>query len=82
MKEFGDLENLAVLDLRLLAHAREAARPDLQLGDADRVLVGHAKRELARRFSEQPAGAVAVLPLDVAETLEPREIIRWHNRAS
>ena len=33
--------------------------PDLQLGDADRVLVGHAEREIARGLGEEPIRAVA-----------------------
>ena len=60
MQEFGDLEDLAVGGLHLLAHALEARRPDLQFGDADRVLVGHAERELARGLGQQLARAVAV----------------------
>jgi hypothetical protein len=55
------------------AHPGKTARPGLEVGHADCVLVGHAKRELPRRFSEKSAGAIAVLPLDLAETLEPRE---------
>src|SRR5262245_64759526 len=73
MKEFGDLENLPVLDLRLLAHAREAARPNLEIRDADRVLIGHPERELPRGFREQRPGAVAVLAVDVLEAGEPRQ---------
>ena len=39
--------------LHLLAYALETARPDFQFGDADRVLIGHAERELARGLGEQ-----------------------------
>ena len=39
--------------LHLGAHAGETARPDLQLGDADGVLVGHAERKLARGLGQQ-----------------------------
>ena len=53
MQELGDLHDLAVGGLHLLPHPLEAARPDLQLGDPHRVLVGHAERELARGFGEQ-----------------------------
>src|SRR5262249_47851717 len=73
MKEFGDFENLPVLDLRFLAHAREAARSNLQIRDADRVLVSHPERELPRGFREQCPGAVAVLAFDVLEAGEPRQ---------
>src|SRR5258707_12848564 len=72
MKEFGDFENLPVLDLRLLAHAGEAARSNLEIRDADRILVGHPERELPRGFREQRPGAVAVLAVDVLEAGEPR----------
>ncbi len=71
MQELGDLQDLPVRDLRLLAHPREAARSDLELGHADGVLVGHGERELARRLRDQPA--VAALPLDRLEALEPRQ---------
>src|SRR5260370_38417600 len=73
MKEFGDFENLPVLDLRLLAHAGEAARSNLEIRDADRILVGHPERELPRGFREQRPGAVAVLAGAVLEAGEPRQ---------
>src|SRR5262249_43465096 len=73
MKEFRDLENLPILDLRFLAYACEAARSNLQIRDADRVLIGHAERKLPRGFRQQPPGAVAVLALDVLEAGEPRQ---------
>ena len=59
MHELGDLEDLAVVDAappRARAAKRDGA--DLQLGDADRVLVGHAERELARGLGEQAPVAV------------------------
>ena len=37
----------------LVAHALEARRPDLQLGDPDRVLIGHAERQLPRDLGEE-----------------------------
>ena len=67
MQELGDLQNLAVRDLHFLAHACKAVRPDFQLRHPDRVLVGHAERELARGLRQQAVGAVAVPLLDVAE---------------
>src|SRR6266436_9727249 len=73
MKEFGDFENLPVLDLRLLAHAREAARSNLEIRDADRVLISHPERELPRGFRKQRSGAVAVLAFDILEAGEPRQ---------
>src|SRR5260370_36598065 len=73
MKEFGDFENLPVLDLCFLAHAREAARSNFEIRDADRVLIGHPERELPRSFREQRPGAVAVLAFDVLEAGEPRQ---------
>src|SRR5262249_41158125 len=73
MKEFGDLENLPVLDLRFLAHARETARSNLQIRDADRVLISHPEHELPRGFREQRPGAIAVLAFDVLEAGEPRQ---------
>src|SRR5260221_7367602 len=73
MKEFGDFENLPVLDLCFLAHAREAARSNLEIRDADRVLIGHPERELPRSFREQRPGAVAVWGVDVLEAGEPRQ---------
>src|SRR6516162_8247824 len=69
MKEFGDFENLPVLDARFFAHARETARPDFELRDADRVLVGHGKCKLPRGFRAQGA----VLSLDLLEGGEPRQ---------
>src|SRR5262249_2686686 len=73
MKEFGDLEDLPVLDLYLFAHARKAARTNLELGDADGVLVSHRQRELPRGFREQRTRTVAVLPFDLLKAGEPRE---------
>src|SRR5258708_27534891 len=73
MKEFGDSENVPVLDLCFLADAREAARSNLEIREADRVLIGHPERELPRSFREQRPGAVAVLAVDVLEAGEPRQ---------
>ena len=70
MKELGDLEDLVPLDRHLRAHPCEAARANLQLRDANGVLVGHGERELARRLRNEPAGTVAVLLLERPEPLE------------
>ena len=74
MQELGDLDDLAVGGLHLGPHALEAARPDLQLGDADGVLVGHAERKLARGLGQQVARAVAVPLVDLGDRLQPVEI--------
>src|SRR5262249_24187998 len=73
MKKFGDLEDLPVLDLYFLAHARQAARANFKLGYAEGVLVGQRQRELRAGFRKQATGAVAVLPLDLLEAGEPRQ---------
>ena len=57
VKELGDLQDLALLDLHFLAHPHEAAGANLEVGDAHGVLVGHGERELARGFRQQGAGA-------------------------
>ena len=77
MKEFGDLEDLPVLDLHLFAHSGKAAGADLEIRHADRILVGHAERELPRGFGQQPAGAVAPSLLDILEAPQPcKEVAR------
>src|SRR5206468_6222560 len=68
MKEFGDLENLPVFDPHLFAHAREPARANLELGNADRILIGHRQRTLPCGFREPRARAVAVFPLALLKT--------------
>ena len=73
MKELGDFEYLPVGDLRFVAHAREAARANLEVRHPDRVFIGHRERKLARGFLQQAAGAVAVALLDLLDALEPRQ---------
>ena len=73
MKEFGDLENLAVLDADFLAHARETARADFELRDADRVLVGHPSASCRAVSASRAARAVAALMLDLLQGREPRQ---------
>src|SRR5439155_6424653 len=46
---------------------------NLELGDADRVLIGHRQRKLPSGFREQRARAVAMLPLDLLKAGEPRQ---------
>ena len=61
MHELGDLDDLAVRPRCTSSRTRVEARgADLQLGDADGVLIGHAERELARGLGEKAARAVAV----------------------
>ena len=75
MHELGDLDDLPVARAHLLAHPRKARGADLELGDADRVLIGHAERELARRLGEKPARAVAMAALRVGDRLQAQEIV-------
>ena len=65
VKEFSDPENLTGCDLHLITHARETARADFELRNANGVLVGHAERELARHLGEQPPRAVAMALLQL-----------------
>ena len=66
--ELGDVQDLLVTNAHLFAHALKARRPDLQFGDADRVLIGHAERELPRGFGGQ--AAILVGPRNWREAIE------------
>src|SRR6185436_18163702 len=74
MQKLRDLDDLAVGGLHLGADARKAARPDLQFGDANRVLIGHAEREFARCLGEKLSRATATL-FDLGDWLELGEIL-------
>ncbi len=74
MKKLGDLDDLPVRGAHLLAHPREPVRPDFQLRHPDRILIGHAQRQLARGFGQQSPAAVAMQAFRLRDRCEPVEI--------
>src|SRR5258708_978116 len=74
MHELRNFEDLPLLKARFFTYAIEARGSDLQLGDADRVLVGHGQRQLPRRLLQQPTSMVWEFLLEREDGLKLLEI--------
>ena len=73
MHELGGMDDLLLRYADLVAHAREARRARLQVGDAIDVVIGHGDGEILRRRGRQHVGLRSIVPLE--DAAEQREIL-------
>ena len=76
MEVLVDREDLAGADAHFAVDALEARRPRLQRGDADRVLVRHPEREVARGLGEQARRRAGRGGTDAVEAIEVEPRVR------